>query len=142
MTIGERVASKVLQVVWRASQYATSNQVLPRHIPAIAKAGFRTIIATRPEGEAKDQPSIKEIFEEAKKHGIKTFYVPFSNDAEAPDPKPEFIAALAKSEAPVLAYCRSGQRAARIWHHSFPWNSKANPATVVGQLLKDHDQYY
>ena len=142
MTTGTRLASKVLHAVWRAPQYATSNQVHPHHVEAIAKAGFRTIVALRPEAETPGQPSIKEVFEAARKHGIKTFYVPVSNNAEAPDPKPGFIAALAKAEGPILGYCRSGQRAATIWHQSFPWNSKRDPATVVGKLIKDHDQFY
>ena len=141
-----KIAAAALQIVQRTPLFSHSNQIHPQHIEAIAKAGYRTILALRPDGEGKGQPTANEIAIEARKHGLQFHYVPISNDPEAEDAKPDFKIALAKSEAPILAYCRTGNRAARFWHQTFPWNGGADPATVVGKLVKEyqqsHDHWY
>lgn len=142
-----KIAAQVFQIVQRSPLYSHSNQVHPRHIEQIAKAGYRTILALRPDGEGPNQPTANELAIEARKHGIAFHYVPVpSNDPDAPDPLPDFKIALAKSQAPILAYCRSGNRAATLWHQSFPWNGGVEPATVVGKLIKEyqtpHDHWY
>ncbi len=82
---------------------------------ARAKAlGFVTIINNRPDGEAPDQPSGAEIAAAAKAIGLDYIHIPVSGM-----PTPQQVEAqreaIAASEGPVLAYCRSGNRCMVTW---------------------------
>ncbi len=82
-----------------------------------AKMGFRSVIINRPDGEGgEDQPGCVEMSKAATARGLGTHYLPVrgfqitdSENVEA------FAKILEASEAPVLAYCKSGTRSAMLW---------------------------
>jgi uncharacterized protein (TIGR01244 family) len=76
---------------------------------ANAKAmGFKTLINNRPDGEAPDQPTSAEIEAAAKAAGLNYLYIPVRGIS--PDVAEQACTAIESSEAPVLAFCRSGNR--------------------------------
>lgn len=89
-------------------------QIAASDMPAIAAAGFRTVICNRPDGEGEDQPAQKEIAAAAKAAGIAFRYIPVVSGAMTTEDVVAFGAALRAAPAPVLAYCRSGSRSAAL----------------------------
>jgi len=98
-----------------SAEFSVSPQIEAADIPAIAAAGFRSIICNRPDGEGADQPSHEEIAAAAKAAGLEMRYLPVvagmvrDEDAEA------FGAAMLELPNPTLAFCRSGTRSATLW---------------------------
>ncbi len=94
---------------------SVSVQLTAADIKAAAKAGYRSIICNRPDGEGGDQPTFSEIEAAAKKAGLEARYLPVvagkvqNADADA------FGAAMRELPKPVLAYCRTGTRSATLW---------------------------
>lgn len=84
-------------------------------VTRIRDGGYRTLIDLRPDGEAADQPSAAVVGEAAAKAGLKFAYVPTPH-GDIPDATVDgFRRAIAGADKPVLLYCRSGNRAARVW---------------------------
>lgn len=110
----------------------------------IGKQGIRTLIDLRPDGEAPDQPPSSEVAKAAASAGLRFAYVPTPNGA-IPDATVDALAkALAGSDQPVLLYCRSGSRAARVWalaEASRPGGASASvilsTVNAVGQKADD-----
>lgn len=90
-------------------------QVALSEVPDLAKQGFRTLIALRPDGEGIGQPSSAEMREAAAAVGMTFAYIP-TPIAGIPDAAAdELVKVLANSPRPAILYCRSGTRAARVW---------------------------
>lgn len=94
---------------------SVSVQLTEKDIKAAAKAGFRSVICNRPDGEAADQPTFSEIEAVAIKAGLEVRYLPVIagkiQDADAD----AFGLAMHELPKPVLAYCRTGTRSATLW---------------------------
>jgi len=95
--------------------FSVAPQIGPDDVDAIAEAGFRTIIANRPDGEGGvDQPRMGPIRARAEQLGLTFVALPFSGA-----PTPEIVertgTILAEAETPILAYCRTGTRSITAW---------------------------
>ena len=95
--------------------FSVAPQIRESDIEEIAKAGFKTIVANRPDGEGGiDQPRMGSIRTRAEEHGLTFVALPFSGA-----PTPEIIermqSILAEAPMPVLAYCRTGTRSITAW---------------------------
>jgi len=99
-----------------SSGLAASRQIMPADLKAIRDAGFRSVICNRPDGEGVDQPAFEEIAAAARELGLEARYLPIApnhiGDAEI-DAFGALVDALPK---PILAYCRSGNRAGMLWN--------------------------
>lgn len=83
---------------------------------AEAKAqGIGLIINNRPEGESDDQVSGAEIEAAAAAAGIAYVAIPVTHAGFSQPQVTAMAAALASTDAPVLAYCRSGTRSTLLW---------------------------
>jgi uncharacterized protein (TIGR01244 family) len=92
-----------------------SDQVQLPAVGSIARAGFRTVIDLRPDGEAADQPPSTAIGTKVRNAGLEFAYIPTPH-GDIPDAiVDDLTQALAAAHYPVLLYCRSGKRAARVW---------------------------
>lgn len=98
--------------------YGVAPQVLADDIAAIADAGFVAIICNRPDNEDPGQPMAADIRAECDKLGVSFHHIPVSGMPLAADAITEQRRIVEASEGRVLAYCRSGQRAALIWEAS------------------------
>jgi sulfide:quinone oxidoreductase len=93
---------------------ACGSNARPEAMPALAKAGFRSVISFRMDGEADyDRPSAERAASEA---GLRFVSIPFNR--EQPDPKAvdRFLEVIRAGEtSPAYIYCATGQRAAAMW---------------------------
>ena len=95
--------------------FAVAPQITEADVQAIADAGFKTIVANRPDGEGGiDQPRMGAIRTQAEALGLTFVAIPFSG-APTPEILERFNAALAEAPSPVLAYCRTGTRSITAW---------------------------
>lgn len=96
------------------ADYAVAPQLAVEDLPAVAAAGFATIVANRPDGEAPGQPGMDDIEAAATKAGLSFVRIPISGP---PTPAAIEIAekTIASARGPILAYCRSGTRSATLW---------------------------
>lgn len=95
--------------------FAVAPQISPEDVSEIAAAGYRTIVANRPDGEGGPlQPRMGQIRTRAEAEGLAFVALPFSGA-----PTPEIVertgAILSEAEAPILAYCRTGTRSITAW---------------------------
>ena len=76
---------------------------------------FRTIINNRPDDEEPGQPSSEEIEAEARRLGLEYVHIPVVPGQISEEQVAAFGNAVSGSEGGVLAFCRSGTRAATLW---------------------------
>jgi len=81
----------------------------------LEKAGFRSVIVNRPDGEAPDQPTHEEMRVAAEAAGMKLQYLPVTPGMVSDETAAEFDQTLNELPGPVFAYCRTGTRSATLW---------------------------
>lgn len=95
-------------------KFGVSSQIALEDLEAIRRAGYQAIICNRPDDEEPKHTPSHEIEKAAHNLGISFAYVP----AISGDLRPENATAMERSTAslagPVLAYCRSGARSAKL----------------------------
>lgn len=92
----------------------TREQVNPGEIAGLAAQGCKTLINNRPDDEGPDQPSSAELQAEAQRHGISYHYIPVVPGQATEADARAFADAVEQSEGPVVAFCRTGMRAAGL----------------------------
>jgi uncharacterized protein (TIGR01244 family) len=95
--------------------YAVSPQIDSADAPAIAAAGYTTVICNRPDGEIPPDlhaQIVRAAVEAAGLRFVDNPVVPGGMDAGVLTMQAD---ALTASEGPVLAYCASGNRSAIVW---------------------------
>ncbi len=93
---------------------ATSRQITQADLKAIRDAGFRSVICNRPDGESEDQPAFDEIAAAARELGLDARYLPVTPDGIGDAEVQAFGALVNTLPKPILAYCRSGNRAGML----------------------------
>ncbi|WOD18568.1 TIGR01244 family sulfur transferase [Paraburkholderia kirstenboschensis] len=97
------------------AELAVSQQVAASDLHAIKAAGFRAVVCNRPDGEGSDQPSFSEIEAAARELGIEAHYLPVESGKVGDGDAAQFGELMQALPTPVLAYCRTGTRAATLW---------------------------
>jgi len=97
------------------NEISIAAQVAAAEVPAIAEAGFKTIICNRPDGEGNDQPLFHEIEEAANQAGLEAHYQPVESGKVTDEDAAGFGRILDAAPKPALAYCRSGTRSVTLW---------------------------
>ena len=96
--------------------FAVAGQITPEDVPAIAQAGFRSIVCNRPDGEGGPmQPSYADVERAAKAAGLEVRNLPVISGRITPEQVGAMAELLEELPAPVLAYCRSGARSTNLW---------------------------
>ena len=90
-------------------------QLAPGDIETAKEKGFRAIIVNRPDGESADQPGYAEIEAAAAASGLATRYIPVTVGGIDDTDIAAFATAMSELPKPILAFCRSGTRAAMLW---------------------------
>ena len=98
-----------------SDQISVSPQITPDDVAEIAKAGFRSILCNRPDGEGPDQPTFDEVEDAAEKLGLTCQYMPVISGKVTDDDAAAFGKSLMELPGPVFAYCRTGTRCATLW---------------------------
>jgi sulfide:quinone oxidoreductase len=84
-------------------------------IDALARAGVRTIVNNRPDGEDPGQLPAAEAKQLAEAHGIAYHHIPITAATLTRGDVDAFAATLRDAAQPVVAHCRSGTRSALLW---------------------------
>ena len=128
-----------LKVVPLSETVAVAGQISPADLPAIARAGFKSVICNRPDGEDPGQPPHHELALAASQAGLTLAYLPVVSGRVSPQDGQAFASLLAQLPAPTLAYCRSGMRSATLWALSQaglqPWPTLVQQAAQAGFKL-------
>lgn len=95
--------------------YAVSPQIDPTDIPAIAAAGFTTVICNRPDGEIPPSHHASVMQAAAEAAGLTFVIIPVTHAGLNAQIVADQRAALDASSGPVLAYCASGTRSSIVW---------------------------
>ena len=105
--------------IYRLSEHcAVAGQITAADIATLAVDGYATVICNRPDGEEYGQPPASDIAAACEEHGIVFHLIPIDRSGLTQTMVDEFREAVADSDGPVLAYCRSGQRSSVIWQAS------------------------
>ncbi|MCE4226475.1 TIGR01244 family phosphatase [Methylobacterium sp. C25] len=104
-----------MEMKWINRDISVSEQIASTDVDAIAKAGFRSVVCNRPDGETTDQPTFAQISEAVREAGLEAAYVPAVSGQIGNDDVVAFAEALRSLPKPVLAYCRTGTRSATLW---------------------------
>lgn len=94
---------------------AVAGQVHPADLHEAVRAGFRTLICNRPDGEGNDQPVFAELEAAARGLGLTMHYLPAESGKVTDEQGRQFGALMAESPKPVLAFCRTGMRSTTMW---------------------------
>lgn len=92
-----------------------SPQIGLGEVAAAAEAGFGLIVNNRPEGESDDQIAGEDIAAAAKAAGMGYVAIPVTHAGFSEWQVKAMAEALASTDKPVLAYCRSGTRSTLLW---------------------------
>ncbi|KNG95009.1 TIGR01244 family sulfur transferase [Pseudaestuariivita atlantica] len=95
--------------------YSVSEQILPEDVPAIAEAGFTTIICNRPDAENPPHLQADAVRAAAEAAGLRFHALPLTHQTMTPDNIAAQAAHIAASDGPTLAYCASGTRSTVAW---------------------------
>jgi uncharacterized protein (TIGR01244 family) len=98
-----------------SQQVYASPQIGLAEVAEAARLGIGLIINNRPEGESDDQIAGEEIEAAARAAGLDYVAIPVTHAGFSEAQVTAMAAALASTEAPILAYCRSGTRSTLLW---------------------------
>ena len=99
-----------------ADDVCVAPQLTPDAMQAAAQAGFRSVVNNRPDFEGgPDQPSSAAMEAAAKAAGLEYRYLPVSGAYQSPEDAAAMAALLQELPKPLLMFCRSGARSARLF---------------------------
>jgi len=91
-------------------------QLAPEDMPAVAAAGFRSVVNNRPDHEGgPDQPTSAAIEAQAKAAGLAYAYLPVQSAFQTREEAERLAGLLQNLPKPVLLFCRSGSRSASLF---------------------------
>jgi sulfide:quinone oxidoreductase len=94
---------------------SVSPQIRLEDTPELARLGFRSIISDRPDGEEDGQPSAESVRMTAQSAGLAFRHIPVVVSNITDRDATSFAEAMKDLPKPILAFCRSGTRAATLW---------------------------
>ena len=95
---------------------AVAPQLTPDAMAEAARLGFKSVINNRPDFEAgPDQPTSAQIEAAALAAGLAYRHLPVAPSYQSPQVVAAFADLLQELPVPVLAFCRSGTRSARLF---------------------------
>jgi sulfide:quinone oxidoreductase len=103
------------QLVSLGPGFSVAGRLDRSDLEALARAGVRTIINNRPDGEDPGQLPAGEARRIAELHGLVYHHIPITAATLSRADVDAFAAALRDGPAPVVAHCRSGTRSALLW---------------------------
>ncbi|MFN4019980.1 MAG: TIGR01244 family sulfur transferase [Erythrobacter sp.] len=93
---------------------AVAAQMQPEELAGLAARGFAAVICTRPDGEEPGQPPLEAMRRAAQEAGLAFHHIPVAGGLFPPAAVAAFGAIRRGTPGKVLAYCRTGTRAATL----------------------------
>ena len=127
-----------MQITLHSKDFSTTGQITPEDLNEAAKLGFRSIICNRPDHEdASDQPTSAIIQAQAKHLGLEFAYLPVQPHAITDSDGQGFGQLLDSLPAPVLAFCRTGNRSAQLYQKASGRASRSEAVSVLPDITAD-----
>jgi uncharacterized protein (TIGR01244 family) len=102
-----------------APDVCVAPQLDPAAMAEVARAGFRSVVNTRPDFDGgPGQPTSAAVEAAARAAGLEYRYVPVQSAYQTPEQVAEFARVMEELPRPVLLYCRSGSRSARLYQQA------------------------
>jgi uncharacterized protein (TIGR01244 family) len=99
-----------------AADVCVAPQLSPETMAEAARAGFRAVVNNRPDFEGgPDQPTNAQIEAAARAAGLEYRHLPVSGAYQSPEDAAAMARLLAELPRPLLMFCRSGARSARLY---------------------------
>jgi uncharacterized protein (TIGR01244 family) len=112
---------------------AVAAQIARSDLADFARAGIRTVINNRPDGEQPGQLPQAEARAEAERHGLAYIYMPVTAATIGTADVAAFERALKESARPIVAHCRSGTRTYLLWAAAQVLNHGADASALVAE---------
>ncbi|QDI76094.1 MULTISPECIES: TIGR01244 family sulfur transferase [Leisingera] len=96
-------------------RYSVSPQISAEDLPAIAAAGYKTVICNRPDEEVPPSHQADAIRDAAEAAGLRFEVLPLTHQTMTPENVALQRELYESSDGPVLAYCASGTRSSVVW---------------------------
>ena len=99
-----------------AEDVDVAGQLSPAAMAEAARRGYRSVINTRPDCEGgADQPTNASIEAAARAAGLEYRFLPVHSAYQSPEDAAAMSALLDELPRPLLLFCRSGARSARLF---------------------------
>lgn len=99
-----------------ADDVCVAPQLTPAAMAEAARLGFRSVVNNRPDFEhGPDQPTSASIEAAARDAGLEYRHLPVSGAYQSPEQIEAFARLLRELPRPMLVFCRSGARSARLY---------------------------
>lgn len=95
--------------------YSVAPQIEPADLPAIAAAGFTTVICNRPDNEVPIELQAEALRIATEAAGLRFVLNPLSHGSLTEEIIQIQCAAIEDSEGPTLGYCATGNRCTILW---------------------------
>jgi len=102
-----------MQIRTLNASFGVADQLEESDLASVAAAGYKTVVCNRPDAEG-GTPMAK-IEAACERHGLAFAALPVEFSTLGLADAERFGAILQESQAPLLAYCRSGRRSAALW---------------------------
>ena len=105
-----------LQIQASDTDVCVAPQLQPQAMAEAAAAGFRSVVNNRPDFEGGfDQPTSAMMEAAASAAGLEYRHLPVSGSFQTPEQIAEFAALARALPRPLLLFCRSGARSAKLY---------------------------
>ena len=104
-----------LNAVPLSDTLSVAGEIAPADMQEIVRAGFKSVVCNRPDGESPGQFSFHDLAVATRQAGLTMAYLPVVAGRITEDEGRAFGALLNQLPTPVLAYCRGGMRSATLW---------------------------
>jgi uncharacterized protein (TIGR01244 family) len=99
-----------------APDVCVAGQLGPEAMAEVARMGFRSVVNNRPDFEGgPGQPTNAQIEAAARAAGLEYRFLPVASGYQSPEEIAAFAALAAELPRPLLLFCRSGARSARLY---------------------------
>ena len=97
------------------TELSVADQLTVDDLEAVKEAGFNAVICNRPDEEGEPHADAGSMAQKANALGIEFRYLPVNGANITDTDVAQHAALLSEVPGPVLTYCRSGARCAKLW---------------------------
>ena len=94
---------------------SVADQLTMDDLEAVKEAGFKAVICNRPDEEGEPHAEADSMAQKADAIGLEFRYLPVNGANITDTDVAQHAALLSEVPGPVLTYCRSGARCAKLW---------------------------
>ena len=98
-----------------ATGLSVADQLTTDDLEAVKEAGFNAVICNRPDEEGEPHADADLMAQKANALGLEFRYLPVNGANITDTDVAQHAALLSEVPGPVLTYCRSGARCAKLW---------------------------